>query len=213
MPDLDSLSGSALTSGSGGSAGSASDAAGSAGDTGATGGTQGSSGGAGGTDAGSAGTAGTAAQPAPQVRYDFEANIQGWLPVGDQRPVGVQDSIDQSTEQAHSGTGSLRIVFDGLASIPDAGEPNPWYGVYKPGVVPAYETSFWIMPTMQGISVDVYCQTGPTYAWNVLTNAALTENEWQEITVTMLPEVQQWGIKVTSPFDIQGSIYIDEVSW
>jgi len=221
-PDLDGLSDGAITGGAGGDAG----AAGFGGDGGAAGnggasGQAGASGAAGTSGgAGSGGAAGAAAvvQPPPEIRFDFEETgapgLEGWVAVGDQRPPDVQDAVEQSTDAAHSGSGALRAVFNGEASVPDAGEANPWYGVYKVGTVPAeYEIGLWMMATMPGVSADIYAQTTQAYIWNVVGSATLPVGEWTKLSAVMPAEVMQWGIKLQSPFDADGYVYLDEVTW
>jgi len=224
VPDLDSLSDETTSNGAGGDAGAigvdppgaSGNGGGSSGD--GSGGTSGASGAGGG--AGSAGTAGAggSAQPAPEVRFDFEeagvSGLEGWVAVGDQRPPDVQDTVEQSTEAAHSGSGALRAVFDGQATVPDAGEPNPWYGVYRVGTVPdGYELGLWMMATMPGVTAEIYAQTTQAYLWNVLGSTSLPVGEWRKISVITPVEVMQWGIKLQSPFAAEGYVYVDEVTW
>jgi hypothetical protein len=157
-------------------------------------------------------------QPEPQVRYDFEeaapGGLAGWVAVGDQRPPDVQDALEQSTEEAHSGSGALRVVFDGEASVPDAGVADPWYGIYKVGSVPGnYEVGLWMLATTPGVTAELYAQTTQAYLWNVLGTQSLPMGEWTKVSVVMPPEVMQWGIKLLSPFDADGYVYLDEVTW
>ena len=219
VPDLDSLSGGSISSGAGGDASDAGGGtSGSSGDTSGIGGASGSAGTSG--NGGSSGMAGAggSGQPTPQVRYDFEESgtrgMDGWIAVGDQRPPDVQDTVEQSADAAHNGTGALRAVFDGQASVPDAGEGNPWYGVYKVGTIPTdYEVNLWMMATMPGVTAEIYAQTTQAYLWNVLGSENLAEGEWTQLSFIAPPDVMQWGIKLLSPFDAQGYVYLDEVSW
>lgn len=222
VPDLDSLQGPAITSGAGGGL---SNCDGGCGPTaGRGGGGSGSgSGGSGGSSGSSGSSGGTAGAPTPQLRHDFEAvapaGLHGWSAVGDMRPPDVQDTVERSTEDAHDGSGSLRLIYDGEFSGPDAGPTDPWWGVIHSGVgLPTNAgISFWIMSTAPGASAEVFAQTGAGFTWNILGTAAMTAGIWQQISVlTPAAEagaVSNWGIKIYAPLDIEGSIYIDDVSW
>jgi len=225
VPDIDALGRPSLSSGAGGCDTAACEP--SAGSGGQDGGTAGSvSGGSSGSGAGGAAGAGGSYEPPPEpeIRFDFEtaglSGLQGWQAVGNQRPPGVQDAVEQTTEDAHSGTGSLRMVFDGDYAGSDAGAPpaDPYYGVYRQGAIPNdRELTLWMKSTADDVSVELYAQTGTSFAWNVMGNASLLSGQWQEIHVVSPPAevgtVGQYGLKIYSPLDIDGYVYLDEVSW
>lgn len=228
VPDLDTLRGPALNvggssgaSGNGGCDGGRCETpgGGAGGSASGAGGNGGASGSASGGSSGSSGSGGSASA-VPQLRYDFElesAGLQGWAVVPLQRPAGVLDRLERSSDAAHSGQQSARMVFNG--TYPDAGPPtDPFYGIQRMGGPPAdAEVTFWMMTTAPGVTIEVFAQTGTTYTWNVLTSLPLTPDEWREFDVFIPPSsagaLSNWGMKLYTPFDVDGSIYLDEVTW
>ena len=94
---------------------------------------------------------------------------------------------------------------------------TPYYGVYtSSGAPPANaEVSVWVMPTMAGISVQLYAQLQPDYTWVSLTSTTtLAPNVWKELQVTM-PDADSFyiGLLINSPFDISGAVYLDDIVW
>lgn len=230
QPDLDILKGPDIanggtggsTSGSGGSDGCD---GGSCAEVGGTGGSASGGSGSGGTSGAgvNGGSGGSSIEPeptTPQLRYDFEdedLGLQGWVAVGPQRPVGVQDGVERTSEAAHSGTYSIRMVFDG--TYPDAAPPaDPFWGIQRSGGPPSdAQVTFWMMTTAEDVSIEVFAQTGPTFTWNILTNTQLAPNTWREFSVfipaSSAGALRNWGMKVYGPLNMSGYIYLDEVSW
>jgi len=227
VPDLDSLRGPTLNvggDGDGNGGGSACDggscvSAAGGGAGGSTGG--GGHAGSGGRGGSGGGGSGAASSEPRQLRYDFEQDslaLQGWVAVNPQRPVGVQDRVERTAEAAHAGEHSVRMVFDG--GYPDAGAAptDPFWGIQRTGGPPPdAEVSFWMMSTAPGVSIEVFAQTGNTYTWNVLANLALVPDVWREFNVFIPPSsagtLSNWGMKVYAPLNIEGYIYLDEVTW
>jgi hypothetical protein len=225
LPDIESLRGPSIgAGGTGGTSGTSGcqggDCSGSGGaDAGGTGGSGDIS--MGGSDTAPVGGSGGSSPAGPQLRHDFEEEslgLQGWIPVNPQRPAGVQDRIEWTAEAAHSGTHSIRMVYNG--SYPDAGVPtaDPFWGIQRSGGPPAdAEVRFWIMTTASGVSVEAFAQTGVTFTWNILANVPLLPNEWTEFVVFIPPAsagaLSNWGMKIYGPLNMEGYIYMDEVSW
>jgi len=215
------------TAGSGGSSGRGGGTAGaSVGDAGEGGqGTEAGAGGSGGASgsgglAGSSGGAGRGGEAGgvvvPTIHFDFESNLDNWIPVGMQRPPDVQDAVVHSTDQAHHDTGSLAMQFDGTYTPLDAGDP--YYGVVT-GVTPPANAivTLWMYATAPGVMVEVYCQTKPSYEWVSLTNysaTVLAVDAWTQITLVMPDADSFWfGTKLYTPLDITGAVYLDDISW
>jgi hypothetical protein len=168
---------------------------------------------------GGAATAGTAGQgdggiPAPQVHADFETNLQGWLPIGNQRPPDVLDSVTQSTAQAHHGTGSLAMFFDGVHATTVT---DPFWGVYTDTNLPPAnaQVTFWAFATAAGVSLNIYDQRSPDWLWQSLTTSALLPvGVWTQVQA-VIPNnpVLYFGCRVQSSQDYAGTIYLDEISW
>jgi hypothetical protein len=152
----------------------------------------------------------------PTIRYDFETDaLDGWMRVGDERPVDVLDTVTRSTDVYHNGTSSLAMGFDGMYTPPVP--PNPFYGVYTATRPPpaGAKVTLWMLSTAPGVSVNFYVQTKPDYLFQALTLTQLaTTGSWYEITV-QIPDADifYFGCVINSPFDIQGGVYLDEVSW
>jgi hypothetical protein len=162
--------------------------------------------------------AGAAAEePAPSVRFDFEADLQGWQRDLNQRPVDTLDSVEQSTALAHHGSGALRMVLDGKYTPipPFVPDPRPFYGVYEAGAPPpGADVSLWLLSTAPGVSVEVYTQAGAAFTTTILASVPLPTNEWRQIEVTTpLAAARQFGLRLDSPLDLQGFVYLDEISW
>jgi hypothetical protein len=161
--------------------------------------------------------AGGAQAPTPSVRFDFEADLQGWQLDLNQRPVDTLDSVEQSTEIAHHGSGALRMLLDGkYTPIPTfVLDPRPFYGVYEPDAPPPEtDVSLWMLSTAPGVSVEVYTQAGAAFTTTILASVPLPPNEWRQIDVTTpLEAARQFGVRLNSPLDLQAFVYLDEISW
>jgi hypothetical protein len=151
------------------------------------------------------------------VRFDFESDLEGWQIYPNQRPLDALDTVEQSSALAHHGTGALRMAFDGnyTPSPPFAFDAGPLYGVYEVGAPPpGVDVGLWMFSTAPGMSVEVYVQSGAAFDWTVLATVPLLANQWREITVTMpLLEARQFGIRLYSPLDFAGVVYLDEIRW
>jgi hypothetical protein len=190
--------------------------AGGAGQGGGVGGAQGG-GGSGGDLVDSGTDAGTSDVPASVVHFDFETStLDGWQPVGSQRPPDVQDQVQRSTDAFHHGSSALAMMFDG-SHAPLAASDTPYYGVYTPSNPPpaGAVVSMWLMSTAAGVSIQVYAQTKPAYLWQGLTiSGTLNANTWTQITITMpTADAFYLGCIVNSALDIAGTIYLDDISW
>jgi len=206
--------------GAAGSAGSAGAGA-TAGGTSSSGGTNGQGGQT--SKGGSLGEGGVGgAVHVPAIQYDFETdNDFEWIPVGNQRPTDVLDDVLRATDEAHHGTSSLAMHFDGTHTPLETGA-TPFYGVFtgdQPVIVgppPANATvTFWAKSTVAGVRFQIYGQAQPDYAWTPLrTTATLQANKWTQFTVT-IPNVElfRFGCLVDASLDLVGIVYIDEVAW
>jgi hypothetical protein len=155
----------------------------------------------------------------PSVRFDFEADLEGWRMGVNQRPVDTLDTVEQSAALAHHGTGALRMVLDGnytpTPPPPFGFDAGPYYGIFQAGAPPpGVDVSLWMLSTAPGMSVEVYTQSGATFTWTVLATVPLLPNEWRQITVAMpLEQARQLGIRLYSPLDFAGEVYLDEIRW
>lgn len=155
--------------------------------------------------------------PTPSVRFDFEADLEGWQLDMNQRPVDTLDRVEQSTALAHHGSGALRMVLDGKYTPipPFVLDPRPFYGVYEAAAPPpGVHVSLWMFSTAPGVSVEVYTQAGATFSVTTLATVSLPPNEWRQIDVTTpLEPARQFGVRLNSPLDLQAFVYLDEISW
>jgi hypothetical protein len=152
------------------------------------------------------------------IHFDFESGsaLDGWQPVGSQRPPDVEDQVQMSTAVHHHGASSLAMVFDGRFT-PLAASDTPYYGVYTATNAPpaGAVVTLWVMSTVGGVSVQLYAQTKPAYLWQgLLISDSLVANTWTKVAVTM-PAAESFylGCLINSSLDISGTIYLDEISW
>jgi hypothetical protein len=175
------------------------------------------SGGALGGQGGAGGTAGSSDAGGPTIRFDFEStlNLDNWQAVGNEVPPDVQDQVQVSTSNAHHGASSLAMIYDGSYTPTASG--NPYYGVYTAfnPPPPGATVTLWLLSTAPGVSVQVYAQTMPDYLWNGLAmTSPLVVNTWTKVT-TVMPTAEAFylGCLITSPLNISGAIYLDDISW
>jgi hypothetical protein len=153
--------------------------------------------------------------PTPIIRSDFEtSDLGGWQPVGDERPPDVLDTVAQSTADHHHGAGSLAMGFNGVYTPLDGG--TAYYGVYTNGSVPPAnaQVSLWLKSTVGGASVMLYAQLSPDYLFQNITSATLTADTWTKVVFQMPPTAAFYlGCLVTGALNINGTIFLDEISW
>jgi hypothetical protein len=205
--------------GASGDAGRSADAgAGAGGEVSLPQGGDGGGGGAGGSSPGEGGDGGGGAVVVPPatIRWDFEKSLQGWSGVGEPIPADCLDSITVSSDAAHSGDASLTMTFDGLYT-PDPGSRNPYYGVISSSAPPpGSKVTTWMRSTAPGVTAEWFVQLAPLYDWVQLTHPSspVGVDMWTAYTFTMPPEaVLGFGVKVYTPLDMTGAIYLDHVSW
>lgn len=154
--------------------------------------------------------------PEPTIRWDFEKSLQGWSGVTEPIPADCVDSITVSKDAAHNGEAALALTFDGQYT-PDPSSRNPYYGAISSSAPPpGSQVTVWMMATAPGVAAEWFTQLAPFYDWVQLTppTSSVGVDLWTEFTFTMPPTaVLGFGVKVYTPLNFTGAIYLDHVSW
>ena len=173
-------------------------------------------GGGGGTGMGGTGTggAGTGAATGDAARYNFEANVQGWM--SDPDPMSVPfTSVATSMTQKFAGASSLAgainatgVAFYGFVVSP----PAP--------AIPAGSTVTYHLFVPVGAMIDYvtpYTQEGaPNYLWTGMGLVNFTAGSWSTFTVSLPANsapIANMGVRFHTMAAWSGTVYIDSINY
>jgi hypothetical protein len=152
--------------------------------------------------------------------HGFEADASGWTLDGD--PAPTDTVIAHSTDEAKTGTGSLKVSFTALPAGTPAAPTSRRIRIENPVAYCTQEVTFnvWMPPGSESILFQGYAQFDNYAGWNAgALPAAITRDGWTEQKYT-LPAVGAGGLQLlgvqimnTGAAAFTGDVYIDDVSW
>jgi hypothetical protein len=150
--------------------------------------------------------------------YGFETDLSAWTLDG----TPTDTVIAQSTDEANTGTGSLKVSFTALPAGTVTEPTSRRIRIEKPVAYCTQEVTLnvWMPPGSESILFQGYAQFDNYAGWNAAAPpAAITRDGWTEQKYT-LPAIGAGGLQLlgvqimnTGEETFTGDVYIDDVSW